>query len=126
MKQQNGFLKALKVLLVVAAVGFAIVKIYQKFFKNKSTDMLEDIDEWDETDLLEGADETAVEAEIAAIEAELLAEESSENEAEAADADTDAVEADETVDAAEDDACEAEETLEVSADDVIDNAEDME
>ena len=121
MKQQNGFLKALTVLLVVAAVGFAIVKIYQKFFKNKSTDMLEDIDEWDETDLLEGADETAVEAEIAAIEAELLAEESSENEAEA-----DAVEADETVDAAEDDACEAEETLEVSADDVIDNAEDME
>ena len=64
-KRQNGFLKVLKVLLIVAAIGIVVVKIYQKFFKNRSVAMLNDVEEFDEADLLDDVDEADVAADEA-------------------------------------------------------------
>ena len=99
MSKQDTLMKVLKSLLIVAAVGFVIVKIYQKFFKNKSVDMINDLEELDELELLEEAD--AAEG------------------CEACDA-CDACDAAEACDMAD------EATFEVAADDVIANAGDME
>ena len=100
-KKQETFFKVLKALLIVAAAGFVIVKIYQKFFKNKSVDMMNDLEGLDELELLEEedeADEQAADVAPALEEAEAVADAEVEDEV----------------------------TFEVAADDVIANAEDME
>ena len=56
MNNRDSLMKVLKALLIVAAVGFVVVKIYQKFFKNKSVDMINDLQELEELEMLEEAD----------------------------------------------------------------------
>ena len=56
MSNRDSFRKVLKALLIVAAVGFVVVKIYQKFFKNKSVDMINDLQELEELEMLEEAE----------------------------------------------------------------------
>ena len=100
MSKRDSVMKVLKALLIVAAVGFVVVKIYQKFFKNKSVDMINDLEELEELELLE--------------------------EANAAEDACDGCDACDMADDAEafDDVDEA--AFEVAADDVIANAGDME
>ena len=106
MSNRDSFIKVLKALLIVAAVGFVVVKIYQKFFKNKSVDMINDLQELEELEMLEEAE--AAEAACAACES-----------CDACDG-CDVADEAEVVDVAEDAA------FEVAADDVIANAGDME
>ena len=56
MSNRDSLMKVLKALLIVAAVGFVVVKIYQKFFKNKSVDMINDLQELEELEMLEEAE----------------------------------------------------------------------
>ena len=44
-KKENGFWKAIKIVLAVAAISFVAYKVYQKFFKKKDTELeVEELD----------------------------------------------------------------------------------
>lgn len=66
-KKSSGFVKFLKIALLIAAAAFVAVKVYNKFFKKKKAEVIEEA-EVEAVDALPEAEEAPAEAEEAPFE----------------------------------------------------------